>query len=471
MKLIVLLFLFFFTNSSFAQDCNPPNEMYRLSLPKLMWLQNDYRIYHNPTKQEKQVYHNCKAKVKCVVYTTKYKTHPFTGIDRKDYYCFDTKIRNKLKQNEKIKHTYEGLFKNGFYHKGKQTWYYGKRPKAIQSYNGEFLRSKKHGKGIFSYDTGTSFKGQFRDNKAVEGTYRSKDEMFTGVVDKFFNFNYGRLEKENGEIYFGEFLRDKKHGFGKFTDKYGNQYEGGFKDDKYHGKGTFTNIKNGNKLVGNWSMGNKKGFFEVFYKPKKFISNKNQKIIKKIEDIKFSKIIKFEGNFNVDKKEGKGKIILQNGTFFEGNYNNNEKVGMFKTIHPDGKVFEHYYKKNKYDENETEYVFGNRYKNGTEVLQDYVKALSHFKKAAQGGHKNAMLEIAKLYNEDKIHINLTKIQKLKNYFNDGKTKQALKNIRSHMWANLAGDKNYRNKIKINADDVAKAQDLAKECLVKKYKNC
>ncbi len=82
-----------------------------------------------------------------------------------------------------------------------------------------------------------------------------------------------------------------------------------------------------------------------------------------------------------------------------------------------------------------------------------------------------MYEIAKLYNEKRIKVKLTELQKITNYFNDGKTDLKIRNIKAHMWANLSGNKEYRDNIKLTSDEVLAAQKLAKECLKKKYKGC
>ena len=145
--------------------------------------------------------------------------------------------------------------------------------------------------------------------------------------------------------------------------------------------------------------------------------------------------------------------------------------GEFKIIDREQKVHFQYYKNGKHDEAETAYLRGKRFENGNGVLQDYIKAFENFEKAVHLQHKKSMLEVAKLYNERKINVNLSNIEKIVNYINNGKTELRKGNINAHMWANLSGNKEYRDNIKLTPDEVLEAQELAKICLKKKYKGC
>ena len=92
---------------------------------------------------------------------------------------------------------------------------------------------KKHGKGIFTYTSGSTYKGEFKDGKKHgQGTFTSP----------------------NGNLYVGQWEKSKKHGQGTFTYASGSMYHGEFKDDKQHGQGTFT-WKNGAKRVGEFRKG------------------------------------------------------------------------------------------------------------------------------------------------------------------------------------------------------------------------
>lgn len=63
----------------------------------------------------------------------------------------------------------------------------------------------------------------------------------------------GRFDNGKGEVYEGEFVKNKKHRFGKFS-KAGESYEGLFRDNKYHGKGILK-ITGQDTYDGEWVAG------------------------------------------------------------------------------------------------------------------------------------------------------------------------------------------------------------------------
>ena len=58
----------------------------------------------------------------------------------------------------------------------------------------------------------------------------------------------------NGDKYYGEISKDKKHGFGTYTWKDGSRYFGNWENNKKHGKGTFIDAS-GEELSAVWSKG------------------------------------------------------------------------------------------------------------------------------------------------------------------------------------------------------------------------
>lgn len=49
--------------------------------------------------------------------------------------------------------------------------------------------------------------------------------------------NYGKCEYTNGDLYEGEWLHEKRHGFGSMVFANSCRYEGSWKNDKMDGKG------------------------------------------------------------------------------------------------------------------------------------------------------------------------------------------------------------------------------------------
>lgn len=445
---LLFIFLICFVSPVIAQTCKPPTEMRTISMAKLRWMHTDYKIYHEPSEKEKIIYDNCSAFIKCVQTSGRYQ----------NYYCFDTNIRQELLDYEELRHTYKGTFKNGFYHKGEQKWM--DKNIVMDSYKGEFYRSMMHGKGVFNFLNGSSFEGLYRSNKPTEGILKERNgNVFEGRVTRFYNFIDGELKLTNGDVYAGEFgSQDKKQGFGIYDFKNGDSYNGYFKNDLYHGEGTYFLNSQRASYEGNWLKGKPSGLFEIFY-------------IDKLKD-KSGKIkTKYEGTINVKLQlNGNGKLIYSDGSFLEGKFRNDKKIGIFK-LTDNAKIMFQYFNNGKFDKFETEYFLGKRYIDGTEILQNYTKAIEHFYRASAGNNKKAMLEISKLFYEGKIKVKLTSFQKILNYFDDGNTLKKLNKVKAHMWANLAGNMQYRDNIKLDADELMEAQKLAKICLDKNYIGC
>ena len=70
---------------------------------------------------------------------------------------------------------------------------------------------------------------------------------------------FGVLTAQNGRIYEGEWLGDKRNGQGYETYKNGNIYKGAFMNNKPHGKGHYTWF-HGETYDGEWIQGCKNGF-------------------------------------------------------------------------------------------------------------------------------------------------------------------------------------------------------------------
>ena len=166
----------------------------------------------------------------------------------------------EIKENGDI---YEGKYVNGQLN-GKGIY---KNKNNKTTYIGDFLNSKRHGKGEL-YSNDFHYKGDFYDNKFEgkgkieiykEGEYEGdfKDNLFEGK---------GMLKWKDGRYYFGELSKGKMNGYGEETDKDGNIYKGNFVDGVKEGHGQFISLegkifdvefrngkffKDGNNLINN----------------------------------------------------------------------------------------------------------------------------------------------------------------------------------------------------------------------------
>jgi hypothetical protein len=99
------------------------------------------------------------------------------------------------------------------------------------------------------------------------------------------------------------------------------------------------------------------------------------------------------------------------------------------------------------------------YLKGQGITQDYAEALRLYKLAAEQGLADAQFRLGAMY------------------ANGQGTKQDF--MKTHMWFNLAaakGDKDaqeFRDRLakSMTSQQIAQAQNLARECLARKYKNC
>ena len=102
---------------------------------------------------------------------------------------------------------------------------------------------------------------------------------------------------------------------------------------------------------------------------------------------------------------------------------------------------------------------GAMYRMGQGVVQDYKEAVSWYRKAVEQGNTGAQANMALMYQYGRGVIQ--------------------DNVYAHMWSNISasnGNENaskYRDEIakKMTAAEIAKAQELARECVKKLYKGC
>ncbi len=106
-----------------------------------------------------------------------------------------------------------------------------------------------------------------------------------------------------------------------------------------------------------------------------------------------------------------------------------------------------------------QFNLGLMYYNGTGITQNYKTAMKWYTLAAEQGHARAQNNLSVVYLQG-----------------EGVTENYIK---AHMWANIArynGSENTKELIetlveRMTQEQIAKAQDLAQECVEKAYKGC
>ncbi len=116
-------------------------------------------------------------------------------------------------------------------------------------------KGQKHGRGVFHYQSGDIYDGEWiRNKKHGMGTYTmANGDKYIGEFNLGIRCGKGRYEFVSGAVYEGDFLANKMHGTGVFTFPDGIQYKGGFEDGALHGSGHL--LENGIELQGTWSKG------------------------------------------------------------------------------------------------------------------------------------------------------------------------------------------------------------------------
>ncbi|KAL4500677.1 hypothetical protein ABPG72_003101 [Tetrahymena utriculariae] len=189
------------------------------------------------------------------------------------------------------------------------------------------------------------------------------------IINK--NFIKQTIKYKNGNIYEGDVLDGKKHGYGVFIFSNQQKYEGEWQNNKRHGKGT-QYFQNGSiKYQGQWQDDQYHGFGTLFYKdpqPLKILDQQmlqfqlliqkqntlsqaqvdqlQREFIIKVKERYYQDLsqlqdfyVKYEGDFKYGKKDGFGTIYFSNNDYFVGQFVNNQANGNGNYMYEDAVGF------------------------------------------------------------------------------------------------------------------------------------
>lgn len=181
------------------------------------------------------------------------------------------------------------------------------------------------------------FVKKYKNTLIVEILVVNKQEIYTGSI----NYNnqkhgFGVSILKNGSKYTGFWEKNSFEGWGEFIDTDGNIFHGLFKKGKLNGKGKKFSI-NGNYYEGDFKDGlrcgcGKEETKDHIYEGQFENDKKNKKgklIYKNIKDI-------YEGDFVDNNITGIGKYQWENKDIFEGDFINGKMHGRGKYKWPDG---------------------------------------------------------------------------------------------------------------------------------------
>ena len=168
-----------------------------------------------------------------------------------------------------------------------------------------------NGKGIYKYESGAKYNGEWLNSKKNgKGILTTKDYKYEG---EYFNdlFQGKGILTTKDYKYDGEWLNGKKSGKGILTTK-DYKYDGEWLNDEKSGQGIETTKDY--KYDGEWADGRKEGYAEVVYnKPKK--TEPNTKYIHM-----------YEGYFNDNRFHGDGSLTFYNNEIWTGIFNEGERT-------------------------------------------------------------------------------------------------------------------------------------------------
>ena len=231
----------------------------------------------------------------------------------------------KLKNNPELNNLYSKISKFSFVIPN----YIVTSPNEV--YNGSWNINKRyHGLGI---------KYQFNEEKTT-------NKRIEGIFINGFLFGQGIVIFSNGEIVFGNFVKNNLNGYGEHYRKDKSIYRGQFKNGKYNesGKEYFLDgsffdgfysdgsktygtyeFKNGSKYVGD--------FLDNAFHGKGTYTWPNKKI--------------YSGNWKYGKMNGKGKFTYPDGSFYEGEFLDGKKCGTGKYVWGKERYYEGNWKNDK----------------------------------------------------------------------------------------------------------------------------
>lgn len=172
------------------------------------------------------------------------------------------------------------------------------------------------------------------------GVLVTKDGVKYGTWqnDKFTGWNKEKFN--NGAVLEGKYVDGKLNGKGIYTNKSGDLYEGDFENGYKNGKGIektqeaeYEGDFHLNKIEGKGKLNYKDTgeYYEGEFKDNNFTG---------MGTFKWNNGEVYEGSFLNGKFHGKGKYTYPDGQVYEGDYVNGKKEGYGKLTFPSGKIYE-----------------------------------------------------------------------------------------------------------------------------------
>ena len=148
------------------------------------------------------------------------------------------------------------------------------------------------------------------------------------IINSLIRDNYGEIQYENGEIYKGELINNKREGVGKFYMKNGDYYIGHWVDDKAQGFGRQYYPNKKIKYKGNFDNNEYNNYGEYIWENgERYEGSFRNSMATGIGKYYYINGDSYEGDFVDNIKQGQGKYICSNGNYFIGQWRNDMQNG------------------------------------------------------------------------------------------------------------------------------------------------
>lgn len=220
-----------------------------------------------------------------------------------------------------------------------------KRWRAGETYEGEFVHGRKHGRGTERSYTGDRYDGSF-----VDGYYHGQGvcsyangDVYDGewVHGKW--LGQGELRLANGSQYVGAFVNNLYHGYGRLLLGSGGKngsYVGDFQFGKRHGKGQRVFGDLDKKYEGEWEEDEMHGVGVLhcgsFRLVGKFVRGKAQGHAA----MSFTNGDAYEGDFLDGHFSGHGMYAYNDGGSYEGEFQDSKRHGRGRRVFQNGDVYD-----------------------------------------------------------------------------------------------------------------------------------
>ena len=210
-------------------------------------------------------------------------------------------------------------------------------------YEGEVsAKGQRHGKGTLRWPNGNAYFGNWVEGSMVGiglFLYAAENDTYRGEFLDDKKHGKGRYEFANGNFYEGQFAKDRRHGKGRYSWTCGDSYDGDWVDGHMEGEG-ITIYSNGNKYSGHFSNDRREGFGKLVCSDGLSYEGEWEKNMRHGSGtLKFPNGDYYVGSWENDKKHGKGKDVFSTGNVFEGDYRDNVKHGDGTMTYANGDVY------------------------------------------------------------------------------------------------------------------------------------